>query len=180
MPTFLVEQPWIIGIIGAVVTIAALFGWLQSGNPIALRSGIGLAVASILLVVMNLWIVTDSEIIHTWVMDVANELEQNQVQKVKDRVHPQATNTVASRMNVLDHIQFESVRVTKIHSIDVKTTGDLKTAVVHMNVLAQGKLDGTPGKVPRWIGLNLETLKGKWLVVDVQEKDPLHEFMNRE
>ena len=36
------------------------------------------------------------------------------------------------------------------------------------------------GKVPRWIGLTLEKTDGIWMVADVEEKDPLHEFMERD
>jgi hypothetical protein len=49
-----------------------------------------------------------------------------------------------------------------------------------MNVLAEGEMRHAAGKVPRWIGLTLEKTDGVWMVADVEEKDPLHEFMDRD
>ena len=180
MSTLLFEQPWIIGVLGAIVTGATLFGWLQSGNPIALRSAAGFLVATVLLVLMNVWVVTEQEILRSWLSETALELEQNQVDKVLKKIHPEASERVASRASMLKNIKFSSVRITKIHGIDLKSTRSSNQAIIRMNVFAEGEINHAAGKVPRWIGLTLEKTDGIWMVADVEEKDPLHEFMDRD
>jgi hypothetical protein len=170
MPTLLVEQPWIIGTIGTVLSLLTLFGWLQTGNSVALKAGVGLGVATILILMFNIWTVTDAEVLQVWVSDVAAELQGNQVDKVLARIHPEASDRVA--------IKFTSMRVTKIHSIDVKNRGASKSAMIRMNVFAEGNIGGMEGKVPRWISLSLEKVGDKWLVADIEERDPLYEFRN--
>lgn len=180
MSTLLFEQPWIIGVLGAIVTGATLFGWLQSGSIIALRSAGGFLIATLLLVLLNVWVVTEREILRSWLSETASELEQNQVDKVLKRIHPEASERVADRARMLKNIKFTSVRITKIHGIDIKSTRKSSQAVIRMNVLAEGEMRHAAGKAPRWIGLTLEKTDGVWMVADVEEKDPMHEFMNRE
>jgi hypothetical protein len=180
MSTLLFEQPWIIGVLGAIVTGATLFGWLQSGSIIALRSAGGFLIATLLLVLLNVWVVTEREILRSWLSETASELEQNQVDKVLKRIHPEASERVADRARMLKNIKFTSVRITKIHGIDIKSTRKSSQAVIRMNVFAEGEMRHAAGKAPRWIGLTLEKTDGVWMVADVEEKDPMHEFMNRE
>lgn len=47
MATILFEQPWLVGAIGAVLTVMTFYGWVQTGNAIAFRTAIGFAVGSI-------------------------------------------------------------------------------------------------------------------------------------
>ncbi len=61
MATILFEQPWLISTIGAVLTVLTFYGWVQTGNSIALKTAIGFAIGSILLVLLNLWVITDTE-----------------------------------------------------------------------------------------------------------------------
>ena len=185
MTTYLFEQPWILGVVGTIVTGATVFGWLQTGSPTALKSAAGILLLTILLILVNVWVVTDAEIVRGWIYEVASELENNQVDKVLKRIHPEASERVTNRSRILRHIEFSNMRVTKIHDLKVKTTSTSSRATIRMNVFAEGTLNqGTvgqaSGKVPRWISLTLEKLDGVWLIADCEERDPLHEFMNRE
>jgi hypothetical protein len=81
---------------------------------------------------------------------------------------------------MLKNIKFSSVRITKIHGMHLKSTRSSNQAIIRMNVFAEGEMHHTAGKVPRWIGLTLEKTEGIWMVADVEEKDPLHEFMERD
>ena len=47
-----------------------------------------------------------------------------------------------------------------------------------MNVFAEGSIRGFEGKLSRWIGLTLEQVGKEWLVTDIEEREPQHEFMN--
>jgi hypothetical protein len=47
-----------------------------------------------------------------------------------------------------------------------------------MNVFSEGSIRGFEGKLSLWIGLTLEQVGKEWLVTDIEERDPQHEFMN--
>ena len=38
MQTLLVEQPWVIGAIGATLSLVTFFGWTQTGNSVAFKA----------------------------------------------------------------------------------------------------------------------------------------------
>lgn len=180
MPTLLFEQPWIVGTLGAIVTAATLFGWLQTGNVVALRSACGLLVGTVLLVLLNGWVVTEEEVIRDWLDETVGLLERNEFDEVFERIHPEASERVAARKGMLKYIQFSSVRITKIHGVEVTGSKNLRRAEIRMNVFAEGDFRQATGKIPRWIKLSLVKTGENWLVADIDEKDPLHEFMDRE
>jgi len=178
MPSILIEQPWVVGAIGAVITILSFLGWIQTGNAIAFKTGCATAIATVLLVLSNVWVTSDREMIYQFVMESAEELEKNDVKKILLRLHPVPGDRLASIISQLPKIQFDSVRVTRIHSIKIDTRHVPTRAVVHLNAVAVGSMQNVSGKAPRWIGLTLEKSGRKWLIVDLEEREPQHEFMN--
>ena len=178
MQTILFEQPWIIGAIGTILSLATFFGWVQTGNSIARKTGCGLVVATLLLLLLNFWVVSDREVVHQWLEETAIELQNNEYAKTLKRIHPESSDRVANNVERLKHIKFSMVKITKIHSIAITKKLGSKRARIRMNVIAAGSLHGLDGKVPRWVGLTLEKVDDKWLVVDVEDRDPQYEFLN--
>lgn len=177
MPTFLFEQPWIVGVIGAVLTAVSVFGWIQTGNKIGLQSGIGIAIVTIVLLLLNLTVETDREFLRRWVLDAAAELQNNEHEKIAKRIHPSPSDRVLSQVRMLPSVKLDVVRVSKIHSIEVETKRSPPQAFIRMNVFVQGESHNSSGKAPIWVGLTLEKVQDEWLVVDYEQKDPQHEFM---
>lgn len=171
------EQPWIIGAIGTVLTVLTFYGWTQTGNSIAFKTALGFAVGSILIVFLNLWIVTDSEQVRTWLVNVAGELQSNQYDRVLARISPDRSERVASAADRLKTVRFTVAKITKIHSVVVDTKGTRTTAHVRMNAFVEAESGGMSGKIPRWVGLTLEKNGKEWLITDFEEREAQYEFM---
>ena len=178
MNTIFFEQPWIVGAIGTVITIATLYGWTQTGNSIALKTGIGLALATLLLLIANLFIVTDAEQVRTWLASTASELQNNDIDRVLKKLSPDCSDRVTNVADRMKNVKFTIAKVTKIHSIEVQSDKEGVTAQIRMNAFVAGESNGISAKVPRWVALTLEKKNREWLITDFEDKDPQHEFMN--
>ena len=178
MTTLLFEQPWLLGAIGTALTVMSLYGWTQTGNLIPLRIGLGLAVVTMLLLACNVLIVTDAERIRTWIVDTADELQNNQFEKVMKRLSPNHSIRVANTADRMKNVKFSIAKVTKIHSIEVDKTGGVPTALIRMNAFVEVESGGMSGKVPRWVGLTLEKRGTEWFILDFEDREPQHEFIN--
>ena len=177
MPTFLFEQPWIVGTIGSILTVASVFGWLQTGNRWAAYSAIGFALITVLMVLMNLWVVTDREEVTVWLFQIASEVENNETPKVMARISHDATDRVRDAAAKLPRIKFLNARITKIHKVEIQSNRFNAKANVRMNVFVEADIQNYPVKAPRWIGLSLQKIEGKWLLTDFEDREPQHEFM---
>ena len=177
MATILFEQPWLISTIGAVLTVLTFYGWVQTGNSIALKTAIGFAIGSILLVLLNHWVITDTEKIRIWLVDAAGELQSNEYDKVLKRISPDHTERVESIAARMKTVKFSVAKVTMIHSIKIEYKGTAPTADVRMNAFVQAESNGMSGKLPRWVRLTLEKRNTEWLITDFEDRDPQHEFM---
>jgi len=172
------EQPWIIGAVGTVITIVTLYGWTQTGNSIALKTAVGFAVATLLLLLVNLFVVSDAEQVRTWLASTASELQNNDIDKVLEKFSPDCSERVTSVAERMKNVKFSIAKVTKIHSIEVESKKGEVTAQVRMNAFVAGESHGMSGKVPRWVALTLEKKNRDWLIIDFEDRDPQHEFMN--
>ena len=177
MANILFEQPWLAGAIGAVLTVITFYGWVQTGNAIAFRTAMGFAIGSILIVFLNLWVVTDTENIRTWLVDAAGELQSNEYDKVLKRISPDHTERVESTADRMKTVQFSVAKITKIHSISIDSKGTTPTADVRMNAFVQAESYGMAGKLPRWVRLTLEKRDKEWLITDFEDRDAQHEFI---
>ncbi len=178
MVTVLLEQPWIVGVVGTILTVVTLYGWTQTGNAIAFKTGIGLAAVSVLLMILNLWVVTDAEQVRTWLVDVAAELERNQADKVLKRLSPNHSDRVANAAERMKSVTFTVARITRIHSVKVDYQGNSPIARVRMNVFVEAESSGMSAKIPRWVGLTMEKSGKEWLIVDFEDREAQHEFVN--
>ena len=178
MIPLLFEQPWLIGAIGTVLTVLTFYGWIQTGNSIAFKTGVGFAIVSILLVILNIWIVTDSERVRIWLVDVASELQSNQYDRVLKRISPNHSERVERTAQRMQTVKFSIAKVTKIHSIEIDYHASVPTALVRMNAFVEAESSGVTGRIPRWVGLALERRGSEWLITDFEDREAQHEFIN--
>lgn len=181
MTPFLFEQPWLIGTIGAILSIATFYGWTQSGSPLVLRTACGMVAFTLVLLLINVLVVTQSEEIRAWASEAAHELENNQRDKVMERIHPDCTARVDQCVQRMNGIVFSAFRVSKIHGVDVVRENGIVKAKLRMNVVVQGNVEGyyreMKGRVVRWVNLTLERFDGRWYVMDIEDREPQHEFV---
>ena len=177
MYSVLFEQPWIVGAVGTILTVVTLYGWTQTGNSIAFKTGLGFAATSIVLLILNLWAVTDAEQVRIWLVDVASDVEKNRYEKVLSRLSPDHSDRVASTADRMKMVKFTVARITRIHSIKVDYQGTKPVAYVRMNVFVEAESSGASGKIPRWVGLTIEKRGNEWFIVDFEDREAQHEFM---
>jgi len=180
MSDYLFENPYGVGFVGTLLTALSLFGWVQTGNKIALYLGLGFFGLTGILVWLNLYIQTDREVIRVVLNETALELQENRHDAIKKRIHPDHTQQVASAVSLLGRVKFDVARITRVHAIDIAKAGNTSTARVRMNVYVEVQTDLMPGKIPRWVQLDLEKLGDQWLVVDFTHKEATFEFLGRE
>jgi hypothetical protein len=178
MIDYLLESPWQIGLLGAILTAVAIYGWLQSGDKRALWSSVAIAVVSIALVLISVFIDTDREIIRRFVFETAHELEQNQTEKVIAKIHPLANEGLLNARARLPSIRFLTAKVKTIHGIEVTSHRTGRSATVRMNVYVDAEYDGRQGRAPRWVQLVLEESEGRWMIVSFEQHEPHYEMLN--
>jgi hypothetical protein len=177
MTTLLFEQPWMVGAIGTVLALVTFYGWSQSGNSHALIAACSLLLATSVLFFLNVWVVTYSEEVRAWLSDTQSELENNERIQVKERIHPEASDVVNSYVVRMNDIEFSKVTITKIHGVDISDKRGKPRANIRMNVLIDARMHELSGRAVRWLNVSLEKVDGRWLVLEVEVREPQHAIM---
>jgi len=180
MQEYLLESPWIIGCLGSFISGLLVYAWLQSGRAVFGKWGLGIGLGTLVALLVNIGYKTDAETLREFITKIAADLEANRFKEVTASVHPEASEQLRSLKQQLESVQFESVRINRIHGIDLGKTKKPKTASIRMNVFVRASRGGSSAGVPRWVQIHLEQEKGKWMVVDYQHKDPQYEMLNRD
>lgn len=179
MNSFLFEAPWLMGGIGAIVTGVSGLAWLQTGNAWAKNIALALGVVTALFVWINFQVKTDGELVEEVVLAIAREIENNDHARVRQRIHPDASERVVSAVDQLPKVKFREARITKIHSVEVQGKSSPKSAFVQMNVILKVDSEYFSGNAAAWIQVELEQKAGQWLVVNYEQREPQYGYMNR-
>ncbi|MFM2013767.1 MAG: hypothetical protein RLZZ396_2551 [Planctomycetota bacterium] len=180
MQEYLLESPWIVGSLGSFLSGVLVYAWIESGRGVFWKWSLGIAVATLLCLLVNIGFKTDREVLSQFMTKLAADLEANRFKEVTACVHPDASENLRNLKNQLETVEFESVRIKKIHGIEIGKTQNPKTAAIRMNVFVRASRDGNSGSVPRWVKIHLEQEKNKWMVVDYEHRDPQYEMLNRD
>lgn len=174
---WLFEQPLIVLIVGAVVTLAIAAAWASTGKRWLL---VPLSLAILLTIgglVAERLIVTDREAIRATLVEIARDVESNDIQALIGHLYSGAPQLRAKAEAELPNYKFQSCRVTKVHNIDVDATVEPRSAVVEFNVKAEGTFkDGGfeyGDTVLRWVQLQLVRERdGRWTVQNYRHEFP--------
>ncbi|MCU0716469.1 MAG: hypothetical protein MUD03_10120 [Pirellula sp.] len=179
MSEILFESPMVVLGFGAVFTLIAGYTWVQTGSLWARNIALVFFLLTVLLVWLGNIIQTDKERVRSMLSEAASELQNNDFEKVKQRIHPKATDVVRAASDRLQEVRFSIARISRIHEIEVND-GSPKTAQVRANVFVDVESQGFQAKTPRWVLLDLEEHDGKWKVVHFEHRNPQHEFVGGE
>jgi hypothetical protein len=180
MQEYLLESPWIIGLLGFFLAAVLIYAWMQSGRDLFWKSSLGVALATLALLVINVNYKTDREVLDEFIHKIAADLQDNRFQEVVKAVHPEASEELRSLKSQLEAVEFESVQIKKIHGIELGKSTNPKSASIRMNVFVRASRGQNKGSVPRWVRVHLEQDRGKWFVVDYEHRDPQYEMLNRD
>lgn len=177
---WLFENTWIVGGLGVFAVGLAVFAWIQTGHSWALRTAVGLGVLTVLLVAMNLWVETEREELLRTLYGLADDLQANRTDRVLAQIHPEASPQLSHYRDRLRDVRFHYARIKTIHGIEIGPSRTPRTAVVRLNAVVEAEQSGLRGTVPRWVRLRFEKEKGKWWIVDCEDREPQYEMLNQQ
>ncbi|MFN7730478.1 MAG: hypothetical protein ACK5OB_01150 [Pirellula sp.] len=177
---WLFENIWLVGGLGLFAVGLAVFAWIQTGHPWALRTAAGLGVLTVLLIAMNLWVETEREELLRTLYGLADDLQANRTDRVLAQIHPEASPQLNHYRDRLREVRFHYAKIKKIHGVEIGPSRTPRTAVVRLNAMVEGEQSGMRGTVPRWVRLRFEKENGKWLIVDCEDREPQYEMLNQQ
>jgi hypothetical protein len=177
--TWIFEQPLTIVLISVALLTGIAVSWVMSGHKGLLYALIGCSVLAALLLIAERMVVTDRESIEETVQRMARDVASNVPAKVTQHISPAATELLQRANTELPNYKFESMRITKVHKIDVQSDAQPKTAIVEFNILASGSFRYgsdliSDTNIPRWVQLELvKEDDGAWRIRDYKHDEPL-------
>lgn len=170
MQNILAEQPLLSSGLLAFLAIAFVFGWMQTGNKIALAGGL---VALLLIpgafVLASYW-VTDREQISAAIHRTAEAVANNDFDRAVQIIDPSQRDKIAAAKSDLSRFRFDEARINKLRTIDITEGSVPPDAEVDMSVTVvvsdqRGQIRGM--RVLRRVILQFrKSPRGEWFVYD--------------
>ncbi len=168
MQQFLFENPLWIGVCGLFVALVAGLLWTQTGARAAWLAASVAAILTFILVLVAVRVETDREKIQLTIKEVAEAVEDNDLNRVTSFIHPNAAEGVARAKQELPQYTFHEARMTRIKSILVNRDSQPPTAVAEFNVIVDLEIDGQHARLPRFVKAYFVEDQGRWLVRDYE------------
>jgi hypothetical protein len=181
MLDLILEQPIVVVALGGLVSIALLFGWLQTGQKGPLFTALGVALITAVLATIGFRIETENESLRAMLYKTADDLENNRISEVTAVIYAKPSDDVIQARSMLETKKyvFTAARIKKIHEIDFSGPASERRAVVRMNVFVEGTFFGYTASVPRFVEITLYRVDGRWQVHHFIHDDPFEGFKNR-
>ncbi len=176
MNSFLFESPLWIGLGGSFVSLIAGFFWSQTGNKPSAYASLGLAIATIALVVVNIQVETPREQIASLLDEIAGHLEANNREAIYSFIHPAAAPAVQQARQELPRFEFSKAKVTRIKNIAVQNDASPPSCLAEFNVAVELTTQGQKFRVPRFVRVYFAKQGDQWLVRDYEHYEPTAGF----
>jgi hypothetical protein len=175
------ESPLTIGLVGSVATGIALVLWLQAGTRGALPIAVGLALLTLGLCALSVWVETDREKIQQVLGKAAQAVQQNDLPAVKRCLHPAAEAGIRQAEAELPQYHFTEARITGIKSIQVDRLTAPPSAVAEFNVAISVSARGVEVRgARRLVRVFLFQERGEWLIHNYEHFDIAQSFRERD
>jgi hypothetical protein len=172
------EQPLVVLILGTVVALAAGAAWASTGKRwLLVVLGLVVLLTAGGMIAEHL-IVTDREAIEATLLEIADDVESNDFERLTRHIYSGAPDLQAKAAAELPGYKFTECRITTIHTTDVDASADPRSALVEFNIVASGSFQAggveiTDQAVRRWIRLHLvRENDGRWAVQDYEHDSP--------
>ena len=173
--TWVFEQPHYIAILG-VATLAVLgFGWMQTGYRALLYGTIGVAVLTVLLLVVERLVQTENEEIEAALEQMAADVQRNDLPDVLRHISAMAPATRAQARAEFPRYNFSRVKVKRNLTVTIDEQQEPRTAVVSFNVVVTGydRSFRSSFHVPRFVTVTLVREDGEWRFLDTPTSRPI-------
>ena len=176
MNSFLFESPLWIGLCGGFVALIAGYFWSQTGNKPAMYTAVGVAVVTIIMVVVNIQVQTPREQIANLLDQIAGHLENNNQEAVYSFIHPNAELAVQQARQELPRFEFSKAKVTRIKNIAVQDDASPPSCLAEFNVAVEVTTQGQKFRVPRFVRVYFAKQGDQWLIRDYEHLEPTAGF----
>jgi hypothetical protein len=179
MIDFILENPWIVLGVGLAVAVGVLIAGLQSGRLGLLWAAGGAVILAFALCYLGHAVVTERESVVAMLTETAAAMERNDHAAVFEAIYPNPSAVVLASKQSLPFLKIEAFQITKIFEIQFSGATSARRAKVALNVVLKGSHRDFQLNVPRYLEIVLYRLKGKWLVYDYTDADPMQGFKER-
>jgi hypothetical protein len=171
--TWVIEQPLYLIILGMVAVAGFGYGWLQTGYRALLYLTIGSAVCVGGLLLLERFVETDVEKVETTLHQIADDLENENLQGVLDAIHPDARGTVSRAAAEFPQYTFDVVDIKSNLKVKINNDTVPPEAFATFNVKVIGSGGGYAHINARvFAEVTLKKVGEKWLAFDYQYYEP--------
>ncbi len=181
--TWLMEQPTLIVIIGALTVAILGGGWLKTGHRALVIALVAAAVLFGVLLFVERTVKTEREQLRETLGRIAADVQSNDVDAVVRHIHPDSPDIRSRAKAEMPNYDFEKISITRVRTIDVSYQDDPLTATVEFNVVAKGNSKGFYGEfnVPRYVILSFsKDSDGRWRITDYEHFPPQEGIRERD
>ena len=165
------ETPWPPIAVGIVLSLAFVIAWNLTRRGAYLMWALGLAVACLLVYVLEQQIVTESERVEAAVYGITGAYRDGDLEKTRSYIAPTET---AMRMAVTFAIPVydvkDDLRITAVE-VDMKANDTLAISRFRANATIESKKDNYRAAHPSHWELTWQKIEGDWKVTGYQRLD---------
>lgn len=166
---WLLESFWTIALTGGAAVVFCGYAWIQTGKREMLYALGGIMAATIALLFLERWWVTDSEAIKATIFEIAKDVESNDFARMEKHLHPSATEIREQARNEVGNYHFDSISVKSNFEFKLEPQHQPPKGVVGFNavaVLTVHSLDNQKLTVARYVEFLMykDSADGKWKV----------------
>lgn len=175
---WLMENPWMIGLTGAAAAVLCGYGWIQSGRREVLYAFFGILAASIALLALERWWVTDGEAIQQTIRQIARDVESNDFNRMVKHFHSTASEIREQARSEVGGYHFKSISVKSNFDIKLEPKHQPPKAIAGFNAVAVVTIHSLGDQemtVARYVEFLMykDTADGKWKVAGYGHKNAL-------
>jgi hypothetical protein len=181
---FIYEQPFWVGFLGALLTLALIVGWAYSARREAAIAALVVLALTAALVVAGLTVETDREAIKRTLAQIASDVESNDLNRVLAHISPQATSIRAEAEAEFPRYRFDAVEIKwQMLEIDVdESPAGEKQAHATFNVVVTGDLKSAgvgAQTIPRYVEVDFAKEGDAWNVIGYSHDDAMRGFKKK-
>ena len=165
----LLEESLYVLLLGVPLTGAMVFAWIRTTTTPFLGIAIALLLLTIGGVIAEVLIVTDREAITEQLEQMADDVQEGDIQKILQHIHPDSPETRSRAETQLSRYTVNATRIAKIHELTVYRDRDPAEAEIKLNAV----VDIASYRGPIAFNVTLRLEGDRWKVLEYEILEPL-------